>query len=224
MLAPPGLALRELDRHAGRLEQAAADLADDVLVLRRLEDVVVLEVRRCAGEVAVALRVRLVVACRRRGRTRSRCRSSARSPAAAAASTWRRSTCARRDLDQLAGVDVEEIAHHHRRPLDPRRDPDRVASRHRRACRRSPGRSSRSGTRAPGCRPCRRRSGSRSSRCRRSATCVEEEPAGRALADEPSLQVGEHHQRPCRSRRACDQVLRARPASTCTATDVMVRA
>ena len=61
MLPGLGLALRELDGDASRVH-AVADRADQVLVLRRLEDVVVEHVVVLRREVAVAPRRRLVVA------------------------------------------------------------------------------------------------------------------------------------------------------------------
>ena len=61
MLPGLGLALRELDGDARRVH-AVADRADQVLVLRRLEDVVVEHVVVLRCEVAVAPRSSLVVA------------------------------------------------------------------------------------------------------------------------------------------------------------------
>ncbi len=60
VLAATGLTLGELHRHARGL-QATADGTEDVLVLRRLQDVVVLEPRRVRPQAAVALGVGLVV-------------------------------------------------------------------------------------------------------------------------------------------------------------------
>ena len=60
LLAGPGLALRALHLDAGRLHPVP-HLADERLVVGRGEDVVVEDVRDRGGEVAVVLRVRLLV-------------------------------------------------------------------------------------------------------------------------------------------------------------------
>ena len=59
LLPAPPLALRELDRHGGRLHPVA-DGADEPLLLGGLEDVVVLEVLGDRRQPVVALRARLL--------------------------------------------------------------------------------------------------------------------------------------------------------------------
>ena len=117
MLAPTGLTLGELDRHAGRLEPAT-DRADDVLVLRRLQDVVVLEPRRVRAQVAIALGVGLLVGVVEEVEldlTGDHRQEAQRGGGLLLAAQHR----ARRHLDQFAGVDVEQVAHDHRRRARP---------------------------------------------------------------------------------------------------------
>ena len=192
VLALARLALRELDRHTGRLE-VATDLADDVLVLRRLEDGVVLEVRRVRFEVAIALRVRLFVA------VAEEVELDLGSDHRHVAQLGRLLHLApqhlpRRHLDRRAGVDVEEIAHHERSPLDPRRDADRGGVDHRPhvAVPELVAREL-----VPGNRVVVHVGGDEVVAVLgslRPTHMVEVEPTGRALADETSLQIGEHHQ------------------------------
>src|SRR4029077_8487722 len=59
LLPSPPLALRELDGHPRRLH-VVSDRADEPLLPRGLQDVIVLEVGRHGGEAVVALGARLV--------------------------------------------------------------------------------------------------------------------------------------------------------------------
>ena len=113
-----GLALRELDGDARGVD-AAPDRADDVLVACRLEDVVVLDERPVVRQVGVALRLRLLVRVAEQEELQLRAalhrvaeRLGTRELVA--------QDLARRHGDRLAGVLVEQVAHHERGPLEPR--------------------------------------------------------------------------------------------------------
>ena len=122
MLAPPGLPLGELAGDARGFEPPP-DLADEVLVLGRLQDVVVLEEGRVRRQALVALGVGLLVAVAEeveldlRGQHR-------RVAERGCGLLLPAQDLAGRDLDRLAGVDVDQVAQHEGGPIDPARDAD----------------------------------------------------------------------------------------------------
>ena len=124
MLATACLALAELDRHTGEFE-VAPELTDDVFVLGRLQDVIVLEPRAVRRETAVALVVGLVVGVLEQVELDLACHHREKSECggglhlAAEHSAWS-------DADQLTRRHVVEVAHDHRGLGYPGNDPDRV--------------------------------------------------------------------------------------------------
>ena len=100
---------------------------------------------------------------------------------------------ARRDLDQLAGVDVEQVAHDHRRLVDPRNPAHRVpvgAGQHVAVALLV------AGEPVAGHRVVVHVAGDQVVAVLRAGVGdrLEEEPSRRALAREPALQIGEDHQ------------------------------
>ncbi len=118
MLALAGLTFGELDRYA-RAVDAVADVADQVLVARRLEDVVVLDDERVRREVRVVLGRRFFerlaeqeeLELAREVEREARGRGPLDLPLQDAAG---------RHLDRRARVLVEQIAQHERGLLEPR--------------------------------------------------------------------------------------------------------
>ena len=118
VLAAACLTLAELDRHAGPGE-TTPDRAEHVLLLGRLQDVVVLDVRRVGREVAVAELVGLVE--RLLEEKELDLGSDHRDvPECCRLVDLGLQHATRRHLDGGSGVDVDEIAQHHRRLVDPR--------------------------------------------------------------------------------------------------------
>ena len=163
LLAGPGLALRGLDAHPGGLH-AVADRAEQRLVVRRAEDVVVEDVRDGRRQARVALRVRLLeglleeIELELRAGHRDvaeRCRPL----------HLRLQHLARRGRDRRP---VVPAARRRGRAPSPRATGSAAASRGRARCRsrRTPGPSSRSRSRARGPSPSRARAGSCSPRRR----------------------------------------------------------
>ena len=189
VLARPRLALRGLDLDA-RAVHAVADLADEVLVVGRGEDVVVEDVRHGRRQVLVALRPRLLVGLAQEVelelRARHRREAERRCPL-----HLRLQHLPRRRLNRRAVVPVD-VAEDERGRLEPRNPPQRAEIRLRSRSRRSRAPSSRSRSPGSGPSPCRARGGSCSLRPGCSVGhLLAEELRVEPLSHEPALHVGE---------------------------------
>ena len=123
VLPAPGLALGELDRQPGAGEPAP-HRPDDVLLLGRLQDVVVLDVRRVRRQRPVVVGVGGVVRLLEQEEL-DLAAALHGEPGVPGGGDLTLQDAPRRHLDGLAAVDVDEVDDHHRRPRDPRQVADR---------------------------------------------------------------------------------------------------